>query len=152
MFKLLRSKQSEDVPAMSIVQNKNSDSIEKVVSTLQETVNGLLERIVELEDASTNKFDLVEVDLSVLTNPQTNSNDFSSIVSSSVESTKTIFQVFVTYLGPNLNFTEKIFKLIHKDRIVKTNFIQVTSTSVIFNFDILIADLDISDLQIFIHN
>lgn len=151
-LQLYRSKQSEDVAALSIVGNKNSETIENFFNTtLEERLKTIEKNISDLQKTIINKFDYLKIDLSILTDPQSLGN-FSAVVSSLVEADKTTFQVYVTYLGQDYDFNEKVFMGIQKELVVKANFTKVNSASVILNFPIKTEDLNDKFFNLYIHS
>lgn len=150
-FELLRSKQSEDVSALSIVQNKNSSAIEFAILELSkqlQTISTNVEQLSENVKFSNN----LQIDLSIFAIPQQINEVFSITLSEVLTSSETKYQMYVTRLDDEpFDFTNKIYQLQYDELIVDANFIRLTSNSATINFTLPNLAV-IQPLNLLIHN
>lgn len=144
-FSLLRSKQSEDVSAMSIVQNKNSSTIEFALSNILERLSTLEESISNFDVAILESTMKLEFDFDIIATAQqidVGNANMSIVVSSTVASGVTTFQIYVVRLdATEFIFSEKLYQILYNETVVKPVFIRLTPNSATLNFTFKTVDL-----------
>lgn len=155
-FTLLRSKQSEDVAALSIVHNKNAGSIETELDRIDVVQKKLLQDFQNLLTKIEQSVISLGIDLSIVADSQIVKDVFSVVISkASVNAKQTTYQIYITNLdsSANLDFQSKLYKLLLNEFQLSPTVIRLTANSA--TFTVLLNNSDIattSILNLYIHS
>ena len=125
---LLRSKQSEDVSAMSIVNNKNASAIEYAFNQLIGKFEELKTEFGQFRDKDAANLVILPVDFDI---PESQEVDgFSAIIQyANIKGIRNT-QLYITNLSERIfNFSQKAYQLTYDELVIATETIRLTENS-----------------------